>query len=154
MHIKLNIDKLRPDQVADLIRVFGYEAGWEDCDENAQEASRVTHELTDLFQDMSDNDDISSISMFPPSITGSAAVIGLSRYSYASFDEEAADMFGRNIDPRLLGYLIRQNIPLDGEEMTRDQKMFWLDVDQWVGPDYSDGLRTAANFIKRFNEFK
>lgn len=54
---------------------------------------------------------------------------------------------------RLLAHLIRQYVPEDGKPFHREAKLFWLAVAEHIGPDYSRGIKTVGDFLKRFGDF-
>ena len=148
-------EDMRPSFIADLVRAL--EADIEnECDEERQIKLRA--EADDLRQAL---DDIAG--MTPEEISGIAPNINLNigmrelagYRDAAGFDEELADAIaGLKIDPRLVAFLIRQFLPETGKPFNRGQKLFWLEVDEHIGPDYRGQLRAAGNFIKRFNEFE
>lgn len=152
--LEINPDTLRPGVIADLIRVFSAARESEYMDERIDSIDGLLTSLRELYYDLTD-EPVETATEIVPMVHLELGLAGLKKYTSYSHDEELSDAGAvrGNIDPRLVGHLIRQYLPLKGEPLTREQKLFWLDVDEHVGDDY-ESVKLPGDFLKRFNEFK
>ena len=147
---KIPFEVMHPTLMADLIRAFEADLDFDPVDEVQAARDGLLAELTKLAGEEARN-----WTMIAPSVNLELA-IGALRSIEDSSDYDSAVLTGlllHHLDPRFVGALIRQQLPADGESMTRDQKLFWLAVDENIGPDYAP-LKTVGDFVSRFNNFK
>lgn len=61
-------------------------------------------------------------------------------------DEDLAYVFeDTRVDPKVFGQLLMQHLPEDGA--TSDDRRFWLNVANHIGPDYVSTFDRVANFM-------
>lgn len=56
-------------------------------------------------------------------------------------------------DPFILGQLLMESVPVEGQRMSVAQKAYWAGVADHMGPDYLPGLRHAVAFADKVESF-
>lgn len=133
----IDFKKMRPSFRADMIRLLKAEIEY---------AGKAEPEVATLLAELESAQEMGTEdwTTFSTKNLLRFALHQLNEIDDAGYFDHVLLSNSQRIDSRLVGALIRQTLPPENEAMTREQRLFWLEVNDHIGPDYTnlfkDGL--------------